>query len=510
MGRGIRFRGAIATPKTLEKGLLEKSKALAENPHIMMPKCTRDCRKCVIKKAISKMEVVSDKRDNEKKLASFSLRGDPIVRAYAATISLAMDGKIPYLATAKTPVGEVSYAMRGNADRDLLIGLQHYDHPQFRLMAFWKVAEKYGLHIYSCEENAVCCPDGPAAPEEYVDEIVELLPYDLDENFNCPHKGGEHLNIHWNSADVTINVCTSCLKDNNNTVHILASRIAAKDPADDFTVSIDRGIQCLSECEVCPIKEKTQLNPDLLAKYLHGQISDSALLDAYRIDWAKTLQSTGNELYIVNGLCFGSDKEKFLNALRGTEAEKETISKFISSGKRCIISRNDQIPNLLSDLWKDYDEELLSGIASQETVSTILNDRTDLAPSQMVAEAARLESYMKIKSRLPTFSNLGPMASFCDDIARIYKTEGKIAAVRALEKSKGSNHNLRSLTYGLLSAVGEGQSKAWQFTKEEMDFGTYLVPFAEKLLSAEGKEYTNALNLLLEASGAMEKVTVQQ
>ena len=153
---------------------------------------------------------------------------------------------------------------------------------------------------------------------------------------------------------------------------------------------------------------------------------------------------------------------------------------------------------------------MLSGIASQETVSTILNDRTDLAPSQMVAEAARLESYMKIKSRLPTLSNLGPMASFCDDIARIYKTEGKIAAVRALEKSKGSNHNLRSLTYGLLSAVGEGQSKAWQFTKEEMDFGTYLVPFAEKLLSAEGKEYTNALNLLLEASGAMEKVTVQQ
>ena len=36
MGRRIRFRGAKATPKTLEKGLLEKSKALAENPHIMM------------------------------------------------------------------------------------------------------------------------------------------------------------------------------------------------------------------------------------------------------------------------------------------------------------------------------------------------------------------------------------------------------------------------------------------------------------------------------------------
>lgn len=96
MGRRIRFRGAKATPKTLEKGLLEKSKALAENPHIVMPKCSKDCRKCAIKKAISKMEAVSDRRDNEKKLAAATLRGDPIVKAYAATISLAMDGKIPY------------------------------------------------------------------------------------------------------------------------------------------------------------------------------------------------------------------------------------------------------------------------------------------------------------------------------------------------------------------------------------------------------------------------------
>lgn len=509
MGRRIRFRGAKATPKTLEKGLLEKSKALAENPHIVMPKCSKDCRKCAIKKAISKMEAVSDRRDNEKKLAAATLRGDPIVKAYAATISLAMDGKIPYLATAKTPMGEVSYAMRGNADRDLLIGLQHYDHPQFRLMAFWKVADKYDLHIYSCEDNAICCPDGPEAPQEYIDDIVELLPYDLDDNFCCPHSEGEHLDIQWNSANITIHVCTSCAKE-GNTVHTLASRIAAKNPTDDFSISIDRGLQCLSECDVCPIKEKSQIDPNLLARYLRGEISDSVLLEQYRIDWAKGLQSAGNELYIINESCFGSDKEKFIEALRGTDSEKEALKKFISSGKRCIISRNDQIPNLLSDLWKDYAREILSGIASPETVSTVLSDRTDLAPSQMLAEAVRLESHIMINNKLPALATMGPVASFCDDVARTYKTEGKTAAMRTLEKSKGANHNMRSLTYALLAAVGEGQSKAWQFTREEMDFGTYLVPFAKKLLDAEGNEYANALNLLLEASGAMEKVNLQQ
>lgn len=104
-------------------------------------------------------------------------------------------------------------------------------------MAFWKVADKYDLHIYSCEDNAICCPDGPEAPQEYIDDIVELLPYDLDNNFCCPHSEGEHLDIQWNSANLTIHVCTSCAKE-GNTVHTLASRIAAKNPTDDFSISI--------------------------------------------------------------------------------------------------------------------------------------------------------------------------------------------------------------------------------------------------------------------------------
>src|SRR5512138_3568854 len=127
MGRRVRFRGAKATPKSLEKDLLEKSRMLASDPKLLMPRCTRDCRRCDLKKAQAKMAKVSERRLDPKKL-EFSMNwGDQLVRAYAATVSLHLAGKVPFLAAARTPLGEVSYAVRGKVDRNCLIGVQHYD-----------------------------------------------------------------------------------------------------------------------------------------------------------------------------------------------------------------------------------------------------------------------------------------------------------------------------------------------------------------------------------------------
>jgi hypothetical protein len=40
-----------------------------------------------------------------------------------------------------------------------------------------------------------------------------------------------------------------------------------------------------------------------------------------------------------------------------------------------------------------------------------------------------------------------------------------------------------------------------------MDFGNYLSPFVQRLMSSTGDEYHEALHLLLEAAGSGEKVT---
>jgi hypothetical protein len=106
---------------------------------------------------------------------------------------------------------------------------------------------------------------------------------------------------------------------------------------------------------------------------------------------------------------------------------------------------------------------------------------------------------------LPTFKSLGPVGSYADRIARTAKTEGKDASLRLIEKTKGTDHRLRSVSFAFISALGEGQTKGWQFTREEMDYGSYLAPFAQRLIESQGDDYAEGLKLLLEASGSNER-----
>lgn len=506
MGRRVRFRGAKATPKTLEKDLLEKAKLLAEDPRLLMPRCTKDCRGCDLKKALEKMDKVSHQRDEPKKLDFAMNWGDHLVRAYAATISLHVAGKVPYLATAKTPMGDVSYAVRGKVERDKLIGVQHYDDPELRLLALWSTAQKRGLHIYSTEEGAICAPDGPMPPEEYVGEAVSLLPYDLDDNGDCPHvKEGRGLRVRWKSAGRTMNICPSCAKD-VNAVHVLASRIAAKDPTDDFEVEVVSDLKCTATCPDCRVKEAYQLSKDLVARYMKAELNDTTLLEEQARSRAAAIRAKEDEVYMIADTCYGIDQERFLAALRGSPAEKKAIAGLISSKKLCVLSRTDQMANLISDLWPEHRDGLLAAVASPDIVKRVLSERSELTPSQMVVEAGRREGYLGIEGELPTLKELGPVGGLADRVARTAKTEGKEATLRQIERSKASDHRSRSVSYAFLVALGEGQTKVWKFTREEMDFGTYLAPFAQRLLEEKGDGYAEALALLLEASGSNERL----
>ena len=505
MGRRARFRGAKATPKTLEKDLLERSRMLARDPRLLMPQCTRECRRCDIRKAISKMEKVSQARSDPKKLERAMNWGDQLVRAYAATISLHEAGKVPYLAAAKTPMGEVSFAVRGKVEKDKLIGVQHFDHPELRLLALWDIARKRGLHIYSTDKCTVCSPDGPRPPEAYVDEAISLLPYDLDDAGDCPHvKDGRGIRVHWKGAGTVIRVCPACSGE-LNTVHALAGRIAAEDPTDDFEVEAISDLRCESECAGCRVKEAYALSMDLVAKYLKAELNDASLVDAHAKARVAAIKERQDEAYMIGGTCYGKDRERFMAAIRGSEIEKRALFALFGQKRMCVLSRTDQAANLISDLWPEHRDALLAAVASPDIVRRVIAERSELSPAQMLAEAARMESYRSIESALPSFVKLGPVGAYADRVARTAKTEGKEAALRNIEKSKGADQRLRSVAFGLISALGEGQAKGWQFTREEMDYGAYLEPFARRLLDSQGEEYAEALKLLLEASGSNER-----
>ncbi len=501
MRRRARFRGVKKTPKTLEKDILDRSRRLAEDPELLMPECARSCRRCSIRSSVEKMHKVASKKDDPKKLDFAMNWGDQLVRAYAATISLAEAGKVPYLAAGRTPMGDVSYAVRGKVEKDKLIGVQNFDHPELRLMAFWKIAERERLHLYSMEDHVFCSPDGPRPPAQYVEEAISLLPYDLDDEGRCPHPDAvERLRVRWKSADIALEVCPDCAAD-VNTIHVLASRIAAADPTDDFEIEVPFELRG----EGCDLAQESKLSADLAARYRRGELTDADLLREHAAERLRRIRDSGKEVYIIGETCLGSDRSAFLARLRGGEAEIEAVSGFLAKHPMAVVTRSDQAANLLADLWPEHSDELLAQVASPETLERLAKEGRQLSPAQAVAEAKRAETSKGITAQLPAYGKLGPVAAHADRLARVQLTEGRAAVARQVERSRGGSHVLRSISYAFLVAAGEASSMSWQFSREEMDFGSYLAPFVQKLISSTGDDYHEALLLLMEASGSGER-----
>jgi len=169
-----------------------------------------------------------------------------------------------------------------------------------------------------------------------------------------------------------------------------------------------------------------------------------------------------------------------------------------------IISASDQAGKIITDLWQENKMALMSFVASEAVYEKVLDAAGNFTPPQLVQEARRVELAKAVVAKLPEYSNRGPISAFADDLARIYKIEGKQAMVRLLEKNRPKEHRGKAVAFGFLKAVGEADSHTWQFTREETDYGAYLADFAKALLDSEGDAYHDALTNLLTASGTAE------
>ena len=504
----VKFRGVKATPKALEKGLIETSKMLRDDPLIIIPQCSGEkCRKCRFDKVQRKIGKISNYKDDPDKLNKIAKHGDQLVRAYAAAISLAAAGKIPFLTSAQLPVGEVSFAVRGNVDREKLIGIQHFDDPDLRLLAYFGVAKKRDLHIYSTKERLYCSEGGAKVPENYITEMLEQSEYKL-KGVSCGHSESDAcLIVNWKSAGKEIRICHECVKE-INLISWLSSRIAANEANDDFDVNVERKLHCVaSNCADCPSKKAFEMSDDLKRSYLDGKISDKDLVSRYIEEWNVTTRWM-ESVFISGADCYGHDKNMFMTNVKGSEAEIMALNHLLDVKNISIVSSSNQAGKIITDIWEPNKQTILEGVASNSVIEDILK-RTDLTPPQMVQEARRLEQNQNISSALPRYSKLGEIGTYADLLARTYKTEGKEAMVRATDKGRQKDHRIKSISFAFLNSAGD-PSKNWQFNKEETDYGVYLSQFAQKMLESTGPAYDEALRNLLAAAGASEQTVMDK
>jgi hypothetical protein len=493
MGSRARFRGIKKTPKNMEKEMLANSQRLADDPSLVIPRLLEDVRKSPFAYLEKQLSKVQDHRDDAERLIKLAGKGDQFVRAYAAAISLAASGKLPYLTTANLPVGPVSFAMRGTVDREKLIGLQHFDDPDLRLLAYWDMAREDRLHIYSTEKRLFASVSGPKAPEEYVREMMDNLPY-RTVGGDCGHDRPA-VRIKWLSANKEVRVCAECASDVNTAQHLMA-RVAAPDPYDDIKVIVEhryRGVR--PECQ-----GEFPTPPALVKRYLEGELDDAGLISEHIKAKGEWMRSRG-QIYILGQECYGKDGQAFLDALKGSDPEKAALRAVLALNVP-IVSDQNQAGKVISELWDAHARLMLSAVSDQPTADSVLSMK-DLTPGQMLAEACRMVREREALQCFPGYSQLGPIGQLADGLARSYRTGGAATMLRLVERTE-KDHLRRAICYAFLEAVGESQSRKWQFSKEERESGEHLAPHAREMTRAGGEDYHLAFLKLLQESGSGE------
>lgn len=496
--RRLRMRGVKHSSKRLEDDLLDRARTLADNPGLIRPQCAGNCRKCVFDKTFKNIDALQRIRNNKDALVkeASKLGGDEIYRAYAGTISLAAEGSIPMLASGMLGGEKVSYAVRGTVGAPYLIGCQYYDDPRKRMLLYGSIIKKNKLHLYSFGEDVVCS-DVPNLPEDYLYDTFWETPYEFpDDGLTCGHESSAMLEIHVKSLDETVRICDGCAKD-VSTLMYLVSRLAAVDPLDDITVSVRHKYHSAGESDLEPI------TGDRLKDYMVGKVTDAGLLSSIKRSKIGDLKGGDTATYIIGTRNYGSSLDDFIADLSGDDGQKASLKRFLSENNRAVILKTNKLSEAYNLLWESDWKGLITAHTDSRTADA-MGDMSKAQPMAALEKAHSIFVSADVVASLPEFRKPGPMTTVADKLAKASKVGGGNMVVDTISKTSLKDSKARVMAAAF--AIEAGMDVPVKLTADETDFANYLVPFVRNVVEAQGEKYRDAMNTLLTASSANERV----
>jgi hypothetical protein len=536
----LRLKARIASSSE-QAQLVSRAKRMAEDPGVLLPVCTDShdpCKEWPRLNAKLKRIAAGKKSESGLNWQSKSFLGSNLTKAFAGTLLLLHSEKSPYLAhfDLKTPEGpeRVNYAKRGTAKAAVLAGVQNYHHPRYRLLAFGDQISK-GYHLYSTREKLYCAGHEPGPPDAYVEDALRKTPYTVvgeKGKRSCPHpSAGRALVLLWKAADLEVRICEECVLPKHRLIASLADRIGSRHPQKEFDATVHLGIKCVGE-DKCSIRSR--LSPeefvhfsgeeeefsgkDVKLDFLEAKIDDKQFLDfgtEVALAWnLRNLRDSGKKVFVSEGKCYGKKSKEFINSLNPNEEERLALEKLVEVAEGPIVVNEGTAAKVLAEYWDDHREALVKHVAEDSKVAKSVlagaDDDEELTPSEVLKRAMKRGRYSKILGDLPDYRDLPEVAAFCDDMARVSKTEGSKGVVRHVESYHGHNVKVKAIGFAAMLAIGEGKGKEWKFTKEEREFADFLKGFVQLMFEAKGRAYHEALQSLLSASGSGERVVLKE
>jgi hypothetical protein len=512
MPKRRRFRrGPRIATKVLEEAIVERAKKLRDDPDILFPEC-RGHEDHFFKNKI-KFERVARYKDSEKKIAALTRRGDQLSRAYATSLQIALKEEVPRLASIKIGGRDISYVYNRKVRKELVVGVQYYDDPDLRLLAFAKMAKLKRIHLYSMKNGFVCTGKEDKPPAKYVSEVLATTKCSLTKKgechvcAHCEREGVPYLKIIWKAPGVDVMICESCAKE-ENTYITLTKRFMALEPKWSFDIEVHPNFKF--ECE-----EELMLNSmvtpqkDVLDRYMEGGITDYDLILDHMEFVRNNVPSSAGRVLALGSKCYGDDAEAFIDALNPSKTERKALEILLDDMDGNILVETATPNKVLMMFWDNYGQDIVEEIIGDEEIARKVFEKGQWnkeTPAQVLKTAMSKAKKEMIESTLPKYRGLPAVAAFADRVARAYKAKGKQSALMETNRESSQDTKVKSVKYAFLLALDSAIGKEWQFNKEQLDFGTFLKDYAKKLMESEGNDYHDSLQELLRVSGSTQKI----
>lgn len=500
--------GAKTATKNQERDYLEKFRFLAQHPEVLVPEWVGGGSD-PFARLRRKLQKVQKIRDSERRLR-WASRGKKLWHAYAATLLVEKGGKIPSFASLKFQGRDVKFVYRTGAKRESLIGVQHYDDPEVRLLGYIPYARKKRIYLVSSADTflAFRAPHpAPVAPLLEALEEAGLKMRESEGSVVCDHDANPY-GLAFEVRDLAwkVRLCAACAKKLPRT---LAAALDSRVLGPKAKVGVQRTPlgapfqprSAGSAEEIARLMEAAFRRAEAEAEEKYSSYSEGELLQWASDQLVRSLEAREGGFLLVDDQLWLGGYAKAAHELGATPLERRALeAAFAERAPRQRVG-DAGLHRLLEPAWPEARRKILERLSDGLLRESELAELERLPPTEAISSLARLLAARERFKEILQFQSLDPRLEFVVDCVQMHRSgERNVLSTRLLNGAKADSTRVLSLS--VARALGEGPLLEWQFAAHEKDSAAFLDPFVHEVISATPPQFAAKLARLAEALGA--------
>lgn len=448
-----------STSKEKQKEYIEHLKGLFENLTDLVPECLEGGMFCNFNAYRKKLEALQNSENYDK----FTKTADQFLSGLSETHRIMESDSATLFGMLKTPYGSIEYAKRGVTDDSVLVGIQHYDNPLWRMLAFSSLAKTKGTRIYSSSSFYLGSCKNSSPGVEFFKSVLkdENIPFEEEDgDLVVPGSGHSMEVLHLNTVKFRFYENSSY-----NLLQSLLRHMITPDIGADFSFRFQFLVDLVPE-----------IPNQALSLYIAGKMNDRTFIReviTFRIS-----EAIKRGYYIIGDTGYTTPEELVEKQSFKYVPEEILINALQNYGKGISMDAFSE-RKVLETIWSSSGREILKAMfpdADNTSFSSLKGSPMDQIDTIMErSRIAEIKSDIEIKA-------WSQDSQYLVDIIRNYFTIGKEKTLREAEKSMGNSNVRKAIFYAFLDCLGETRNREWQFTDTERDLSWKIKPYISRIL----------------------------